>query len=404
MSKQVVTPRIRGFIATNAHPDGCAQNVQNLWAHARTTSTGGKLDNVLVIGSSQGYGLATTLCTNFSSGGKALGVCLERPSTEDRTGSAGWYNVIEATRIAQSEYRTLRTINGDCFSDEVKQATIEELKRNYGKLNFVAYSIAAPRRRDPRTGITYESVLKPINQTYTGKTIDLRTGVVHEASIEPATEDEIRDTVKVMGGEDWEAWIRLLLENDLLDRQCYTVAYTYIGPEVTYPIYRQGTIGRAKEHLEMTATKLHPLMQQVDGGAYVSANKAIVTQASSAIPAVPLYMSVLRKVLREKQLEETTIAQIARMVHDHFSTFKPWPMPSEDGLIHLDDWEMREDVQAEVAEGFARITTETLNTIGDYDGYRREFEQLFGFSVPGVDYDAPTEIHRTNPDIIDMTS
>ena len=228
--------------------------------------------------------------------------------------------------------------------------------------------------------------------------LDLRNGVVQDASIEPATEDEIRDTVKVMGGEDWEAWIRLLLDNDLLDRQCYTVAYTYIGPQVTYPIYRQGTIGRAKEHLEMTATRLHPLMQQLDGGAYVSANKAIVTQASSAIPAVPLYMSVLRKVLRERQLEETTIAQIARMVHDHFSTFKPWPMPSEDGLIHLDDWEMREDVQAEVAARMARITNENLADLADYQGYKREFEGLFGFGVKGVDYSQPTEVHRPMPE------
>ena len=404
MSKQVVTPRIRGYIATNAHPDGCAANVQNLWAHARTTSTGGKLDNVLVIGSSTGYGLATTLCTNFSSGGKALGVCLERPSTEERTGSAGWYNVVEATRIAQEEYRTLHTINGDCFSDEVKAATVAELKKNFGKLNFVAYSIAAPRRRDPETGITYSSVLKPIGSTYRGKTIDFRNDEVIDTEIEPADEGEIRDTVKVMGGEDWERWIKLLIEEDLLDNQCYTVAYTYIGPEVTYPIYRAGTIGRAKEHLEMTGAMLNPLMQAaVDGGAYVSANKATITQASAAIPAVPLYLSVLRKVLKEKNLEETVIAQIARMVHDHFQNGKPWPTPSADGLIHLDDWEMRPDVQEIVKERFAQITTETLNTVGDYAGYKQEFEQLFGFGVPGIDYSVPTEIHRTNKDIIDMT-
>jgi enoyl-[acyl-carrier protein] reductase / trans-2-enoyl-CoA reductase (NAD+) len=404
VSLQVVQPRIRGFIATNAHPDGCAVNVQELWAHARTTSTGGKLDNVLVIGSSTGYGLATTLCTNFSSGGKALGVCLERPSTEERTGSAGWYNVVEATRIAQEEYRTLRTINGDCFSDEVKQAVVQELKRNFGKLNFVAYSIAAPRRRDPETGTVYNSVLKPVGVPYTGKTIDLRTDQVLDNAIEPATEDEIRDTVKVMGGEDWARWVRLLLDEDLLDKQCYAVAYTYIGPQITWPIYRGGTIGKAKEHLEATAFQLNPLMQKaVEGGAYVSANKSTITQASAAIPAVPLYMSVLRKVLHEKRLEETTIAQIARMVHDHFSTFKPWPAPAADGMIHLDDWEMREDVQAEVAERFTKITTETLNILGDYDGYKQEFARLFGFGVPGVDYSQPTEIHRTNKDIIDMS-
>ena len=362
------------------------------------------MDNVLVIGSSTGYGLATTLCTNFSSGGKALGVCLERPSTEERTGSAGWYNVIEATRIAQEEYRTLRTINGDCFSDEVKQATVAELKKNFGKLNFVAYSIAAPRRRDPETGITYSSVLKPIGAPYTGKTIDLRTNEVLDLPLEPATEDEIRDTVKVMGGEDWAKWMRLLIDENLLDQQAYTVAYTYIGPEVTHPVYRAGTIGRAKEHLEATGFRLNPLMKQaVDGGAYISANKSTITQASAAIPAVPLYLSVLRKVLQEKRLEETTIAQIARLIHDHFQVFKPWPTLAEDGMIHLDDWEMREDVQAEVKERFAKITTETLNILGDYDGYKQEFEGLFGFGVTGVDYSKPTEIHRTNKDIIDMS-
>lgn len=405
MSLQLVSPRIRGYIATNAHPDGCAANVRDLWVHARTTSTGGKLNNVLVIGSSTGYGLATTLCTNFSSGGKALGVCLERPSTEERTGSAGWYNVIEATRIAQEEYRTLRTINGDCFSHQTKRAVVEELKRNFGKLDFVAYSIAAPRRKDPDSDHVWQSALKPIGRPYTGKTVDLRTDQVVETSLEPASEQEISDTMQVMGGEDWALWIRMLLAEGLLNQQCYTVAYNYIGPELTYPIYHHGTIGRAKSHLEATARELQPLMQrELEGGAFVSVNKALISQASAAIPAVPLYLSVVNKVLREKNLSETTISQISRLVHDHFSVFKPYPTPEADGMIHLDDWELREDVQAEVTRRMALITTENLYELSDYAEYKRTFEALFGFGVAGVDYAIPTEIHRTNTDILDLTA
>ena len=226
----------------------------------------------------------------------------------------------------------------------------------------------------------------------------MRSDQVVETTIEPATKTEIADTVKVMGGEDWALWMRLLLDAGLLNEQCYTVAYTYIGPQITHPIYRGGTIGRAKEHLERTAFALNPLLAKaVDGGAYVSVNKSMVTQASAAIPAVPLYMSVLRKVLHERQLDETTIAQIARMIHDHFSVFKRAPAPAADGLIHLDDWELRADVQGEVADRFARITTETLNTLGDYAGYKRDFERLFGFGVAGIDYAAPTEVDRPIP-------
>ena len=395
---QVVTPRIRGYIATNAHPDGCAANVRNLALHARTTSTGGKMDNVLVIGSSTGYGLATTLCTNLSSGGSALGVCLERPSEDDRTGSAGWYNVVEATRIAHEEGRTLRTINGDCFSDEVKQAVVRELKANFGKLDFVVYSIAAARRVDPTTGEAWSSVLKPIGRPHSGKVVDLRTDEVVDITIEAATEDEINSTIQVMGGEDWAKWVHLLAEEGLLNDNCYALAYTYVGSPVTYPIYRGGTIGRAKDHLESTADELNRLLgDAVHGGAFVSANKAMVTQASAAIPGVSLYMSVLRQVLSARKLQETPIAQIARLIHDHFSTFKRWPSPSADGLIHLDDREMREDVQAEVEERMARITTETLYELSDYAGYKREFEGLFGFGVAGVDYSQPTEVHRLIP-------
>ena len=395
---QLVTPRIRGYIATNAHPDGCAVNVRDLAVHARTTSTGGKMDNVLVIGSSTGYGLATTLCTNLSSGGSALGVCLERPSEADRTGSAGWYNIVEATRIAQEEGRKLRTVNGDCFSDEVKQAVVRELRANFGKLDFVVYSIAAARRTDPVTGQTWNSVLKPIGALHSGKVVDLRTDEVVETTIEPATGEEIEATIKVMGGEDWATWVRLLAEEGLLNDNCYALAYTYVGSPVTYPIYRGGTIGRAKDHLEATASELNQLVADVaNGGAFVSANQAMITQASAAIPGVSLYMSVLRQVLAAHKLRETPIAQIARLIHDHFSTFKRWPSPSEDGLIHLDDREMRHDVQAEVEERMARITTATLHELSDYAGYKQEFEGLFGFGVRGVDYTQPTEVHRLVP-------
>lgn len=394
MSQQVVSPRIRGFIGVNAHPEGCARNVERMAAEARLSGTGGHLRNVLVIGASTGYGLATVLASTFGAGADVLAVCLERPSEEEKTGSAGWYNLVAAQRLAAEEFRTVRVINADAFAEDTKQQVIADLRQHYGPIDLVVYSIAAPRRKDPESDTVWQSALKPIGERYVGPTIDMRTDSVVEVAIEPATDDEIANTVHVMGGEDWALWMHALLDAELLAFGCQTVAYSYVGPEQTHAIYRHGTIGRAKEHLEATAHDLNAEMhQRISGGAWVSVNTAIVTQAAAAIPTVPVYMSVLFKVLREHELFEDTVQHITRMIHEHFSPATP-PRPDADGLLRLDDREMLPEVQAEVARRFSAVTTENLLTTTDYPYYKLWFEQLFGFSVPGVDYDAPTEVHR----------
>ncbi|MEZ4554348.1 MAG: trans-2-enoyl-CoA reductase family protein [Dehalococcoidia bacterium] len=394
MSEQVVSPRIRGFIATNAHPDGCAENVRRQAEVARTLEgTTNRYHNVLVIGSSTGYGLASLLSASVGLGANVLGVCFERESTEDRTGSAGWYNLAEAHRLAREEGRLLRTINGDAFSHAVKGQAIAALQAEFGPLDLIVYSLAAPRRQDADSDTVWSSVLKPIGAPYAGKTIDLRNDAVVETTIDAATDEEIEATVKVMGGEDWAAWVRALADAGLLAAGCRTVAYSYIGPEVTYPIYRSGTIGTAKEHLEATAASLDTLLSARCGGAaWVSINKAVVTQASAAIPAVALYMSIAFKLMKQRGTHEGTIEQIVRLFRDRLNLEAP-PV-DEKGRIRLDDWEMQPDLQAEIAGIWEAITTDTLTEVSDYAGYKRDFEQLFGFSVPVVDYAAPTEVHR----------
>lgn len=394
MALQVVSPRIRGFIATNAHPDGCALNVRRQVEVARSLrGTSERYRNVLVIGSSTGYGLATLLSAAFGLDANVLGVCFERESTEDRTGSAGWYNLAEAHRLAREESRLVRTINGDAFSHAVKQQAVEALRAGFGPLDLVVYSLAAPRRQDADGDTVWNSVLKPIGAPYTGKTIDLRNDAVVETTIEAATDEEIEATVRVMGGEDWAAWLHTLADAGLLAPGCRTVAYSYIGPEVTYPIYRSGTIGRAKEHLEASAEALTTMLKdRCEGAAWVSINKAVVTQASAAIPAVALYMSIAFKLMKERGTHEGAIEQIVRLFREHLNLEAP--LLDEEGRIRIDDWEMQPDLQAEIAAIWDTITTDTLTEVSDYAGYKRDFEQLFGFSVPGIDYAAPTEVHR----------
>ena len=398
MSEQVVQPRIRGFISLTAHPDGCAANVREQIDVARSTAgdgTDGEWPrHVLVVGSSTGYGLASTLYACFGYGAETVGVCLERPSEDDRTASAGWYNLAEAHRIAAAEGRTLHTVNADAFSHEVKQQVVDYLRARGARLDLVIYSLASPVRQDPDSDTMWRSVLKPIGETYTGKSIDLRRGEVVDAHIEAADEDEIASTVRVMGGEDWRLWIEALRDGGVLADGARTVAFSYIGPEVSHPIYRHGTIGRAKEDIEASAAGLRAELSASGGGAWVSVNKAVVTQASAAIPGVPLYISMLFDVMKAQDIHEDPIEQIGRMFRDHIG---PGATPSTDegGRIRLDDLEMRDDVQAEVAHRWAAVTTESLDELADFAGYRRYFEQLFGFSVDGIDYDAPTEIHRS---------
>ena len=319
MPEQVVRQRSRGFICINAHPSGCAQAVERQIAHSRGASEGvSGPKRALIVGASTGYGLASRIALGWGFGASTLGVFFEKPPSGKRTATAGWYNTAALHAAAKRDGLEAQSINGDAFSDEIKAQTVEAIRGGMGQVDLLIYSLASPRRTNPRSGESLQSALKPIGESYTGKTIDLGSGAVTEASAEPATEDEIRQTVEVMGGEDWRWWTELLLKEGLLAEGARTLAYSYVGPEVTWPIYRDGTIGRAKRHLAQTADELHELLAtKLGGGAWVSVNKAVVTQASSAIPVVPLYISLLFRVMKQKGVHEGTIEQMTRLCLDH---------------------------------------------------------------------------------------
>lgn len=392
MAQAVINPRIRGFICTTAHPEGCAVNVRRQIALAEQAGLSGKVGNALVIGSSAGYGLSSLITLAFGLKAKVLGCCFERPGKEAKAGSAGFYNLAEVHRQAKAKGLTVETLNGDAFAPAGKEAAIAALKARFGKVDYVVYSVATPRRTDPVDGQTYTSVLKPIGAPYSAKTIDLDTDEVKDLTITPANDDEIKATTKVMGGDDWQMWIQALLDADLLAPGCRTVAYSYIGPKITHAVYRAGTIGRAKDHLESTAHKLDALLQQKVGGhAWVSVNKALVTQASSAIPVVTLYISLLYKVMKEQGTHEGTIEQMIRLWKDHLGPGKT-PGVDDHGRIRIDDLEMAAKVQAETDALWNRVDTGNLKSISDYEGFKREFRSLFGFEVDGVDYGAAVEV------------
>jgi enoyl-[acyl-carrier protein] reductase/trans-2-enoyl-CoA reductase (NAD+) len=394
MAEHVVNARIRGFICTNAHPEGCAVNVRNQIDVARRAGGGEGLGRVLVLGSSTGYGLASLITAVWGWGAEGLSVCLERPPAETKTASAGWYNLAEVHRIARQESRRIETVNGDAYSHAVKDDVVAKLADRYGPVDLVIYSLASPRRKDPDSETVWTSVIKPIGTPHGGKHIDLRDESVSSTDWEPATEEEIQATVKVMGGEDWELWVRRLAAEGLLADGARTVAYSYIGPRVTHPIYRTGTIGRAKEHLEATCERLdRALVDLVGGNAWISVNKAAVTQASAVIPAVPLYKSLLYRLMKQTGTHELPIDQMIRLFEDHLG---PGRTPQVDALrrIRLDDREMDPAIQAGIAELWKVVSTENLNEISDWAGFKREFRQLFGFEVDGVDYEAPVEIDR----------
>ena len=394
MPVQVVTQRSRGFICVNAHPEGCARNVQRQVAEAKAaapTRLKG-IRNALVIGSSTGYGLASRVALGWGYGARTLGVFFERPPEADRTATAGWYNTTEFHRLAQRDGLHAASLNADAFSDEAKRAAVEILKREMAPVDLVVYSLASPKRTHPRTGVVHNSTLKPIGKAYTNKTIDLATRKVQEITVEPATEQEIADTVAVMGGEDWKFWIETLLAEGLLAQGARTIAYSYIGPTLTWPIYWDGTIGRAKLDLEKTARELEALLaRRVGGNAWISVNKAIVTQASAAIPVVPLYMSLLFKVMKQEEIDEDAAAQMRRL---YLQVQAPGEAMTLDGAhrIRLDDRELRADVQAEIAILWPQVTTENLLELSDFTGFDRGFKNLFGFEVDGVDYAKPVEI------------
>jgi len=381
----IIVPKTRGFICLTSHPKGCEQNVKNQIDYVKSKGLIEGPKKVLIIGASTGFGLASRITSAFGSNAATIGVFFEKPAAPGKPGSAGWYNTAAFEQQAQEAGLYAKSINGDAFSKEIKQKTLDLIKADLGQIDLVIYSLASPRRTHPETGVTYNSVLKPIGQSFTNKTVDFHTGNVSEISIEPANAEEVESTVMVMGGEDWEMWIDALKAENLLSTGATTIAYSYIGPSLTEAVYRKGTIGRAKDHLEATAFSLAEKLKEINGRAYISVNKALVTQASSAIPVIPLYISLLYKVMKEKGIHEGCIEQIQRLFQDRLYNEGELSL-DEKGRIRIDDLEMRPDVQEKVAELWAQATTETLPTLGDLKGYRTDFFNLFGFEVPKVDY------------------
>ncbi|GAA5494472.1 Enoyl-[acyl-carrier-protein] reductase [NADH] [Rubritalea halochordaticola] len=387
----IVSPKIRGFICTTAHPDGCAAHVQEQIDYVKSKP---KLENgpknVLVIGASTGYGLASRIVPAFASGANTLGLFFEKPGSEKRTGSAGWYNSAAFEKAATAEGLFAKSLNGDAFSHEMKAQAVDIIKNEMGgKIDLVVYSLASPRRTDPDTGEVYKSVLKTTGGDYTNKTLNTDKGEVEEVTIGAATPEEIEHTIKVMGGEDWELWMNALSDAGVLADGVKTVAYSYIGPELTWPIYTDGTIGQAKKDLEKSCAKLNEKLSSLSGEAYVSVNKALVTQASSAIPVVPLYISILYKEMKEKGLHEGCIEQIERLFADRL--YSGDAKLDEAGRIRIDDWEMRDDIQSAVAEKWKTVSNENFSEIADFQGYQDEFLKLFGFGLEGVNYEADTD-------------
>ncbi|MEN9909502.1 MAG: hypothetical protein RLZZ540_2651 [Bacteroidota bacterium] len=386
----IIEPRMRGFICLTAHPAGCEQSVKNQIEYVKSKGAIDGAKKVLVIGASTGFGLASRISSAFGSDAATIGVFFEKPPMAGKTASPGWYNSAAFEKEAHKSGLYAKSINGDAFSNEVKRETLDLIKADLGQVDLIIYSLASPVRTNPNTGITHRSVLKPIGSTFTNKTVDFHTGKVSEVSIEPCSGDDIENTIAVMGGEDWAMWIDALKAENLLAPGATTVAYSYIGPSVTEAVYRKGTIGRAKDHLETTAFAISDSLADIDGKAYVSVNKALVTQASSAIPVIPLYISLLYKIMKAEGVHEGCIEQIQRLYQQRLFTGAE-VLVDEKGRIRIDDWEMREDIQAKVAELWEQAVTENLAEIGDLEGYRKDFYNLFGFDVAGVDYKAESD-------------
>ena len=385
----IIEPRMRGFICTTSHPEGCAQNVKNQIEYIKSKGAVNGAKKVLVIGASTGFGLASRITSAFGCDAATIGVFFEKAPSEGKTASPGWYNSAAFETQAHTAGLYAKSINGDAFSNEIKKQTIDLIKADLGQVDLIIYSLASPVRMHPTTGVLHRSVLKPIGSTFTNKTVDFHSGKVSEISIEPCSGDDIENTVAVMGGEDWSMWIDALKAENLLAPGATTVAYSYIGPSLTEAVYRKGTIGRAKDHLEATAFAITDRLASINGKAYVSVNKALVTQASSAIPVIPLYISLLYKIMKEEGIHEGCIEQIQRLYQERLYTGSEVPV-DDSGRIRIDDLEMRSDVQEKVAKLWIQAVTENLAEIGDLEGYRKDFYNLFGFDVAGVDYKAET--------------
>ena len=390
----IIKPKVRGFVCVTAHPTGCAAHIQQQIDHVKSKGPikqGPK--NVLVIGASTGYGLASRVTASFGSGAATLGVFYERPSEEGRPATPGWYNSIAFTRAARAAGYYAENINGDAFSEAIKQQTLAMIARDMGPIDLVVYSLASPRRTHPKTGAVHKSVLKPLGAPYTNKTVDTDKAIVSEVTIDSATEMEATDTVAVMGGEDWEMWIQALADAELLAPGATAVAYSYIGPVHTWPVYKDGTIGAAKVDLERAAMAINAkLAAHGNGRAFISVNKALVTQASSAIPVVPLYIAILYKVMKAKGTHEGCIEQMQRLFATQLYNGSKLQFDGA-GRVRVDDWEMRPEIQDAISAIWPQVTTENLATLTDIAGYQTEFLKLFGFGLPGVNYDAEVEPH-----------
>jgi len=386
----IIEPRMRGFICLTAHPAGCEQNVINQINYVKSKGVIQGPKKVLVIGASTGFGLASRITAAYGSQASTIGVYFEKPAQPGKTASPGWYNTAAFEKHAHQDGLYAKSINGDAFSHEVKKKTIDLIKADLGQVDLVIYSLASPVRTHPVTGVTHRSVLKPIGQTFKNKTVDFHTGVVSQVSIDPANDEDIQNTITVMGGEDWAMWIDAMKAANVLAPKAMTVAYSYIGPGLTEAVYRKGTIGRAKDDLEATAFAIDAKMKDMGGHAYVSVNKALVTQASSAIPVIPLYISLLYKTMKTLGIHEGCIEQIQRLYADRLYSGQPVPLDDK-GRIRIDDWEMRDDVQQQVAKLWEEATTESLPAIGDLAGYKADFLNLFGFGFDGVNYQADAD-------------
>jgi len=395
----VIEPKIKGFVCITAHPSGCEAHVKEQIDYVKSkASVANGPKKVLVVGASTGYGLASRITAAFGCGADTLGVFFEKEAAGKRTATAGWYNSAAFEKLAKAEGLYAKSINGDAFSDEIKDITIKALKEDFGKVDLVVYSLASPRRQHPKTGELAKSVLKPIGKSITDKTLDTDRSIIKEVTLEEATQDEIDDTIRVMGGEDWEMWIDALLEADVLSDNCKTVAYTYIGDKITWPIYGEATIGKAKEDLDRASAAINTRLESKSGRANVCVLKALVTQSSSAIPIMPLYISLLYKVMKEKGGHEGCIEQIQGLFSDRI--YATGSETDEKNRFRMDGLELRSDIQREVEDLWGQVTTYNLYELTDYKGYKEEFLKLFGFGISGVAYDE--DLDPTRP--IDLIS
>ena len=389
----VVKPRIRGFICTTAHPLGCARHVQNQVEYVQDFSglDQGDFKNVLVLGCSGGYGLASRIVAGFGAGASTLGVSLEKAPTDSKTASAGWYNNLAFEKQAEREGLYAKTINADAFSDETRRQVLETIKEDLGQIDLVVYSLASPVRLHPRTGVLHRSSIKPLGGGVLGiKSVNVDKGEVMQVVLDPATEEEVSDTVAVMGGEDWEFWIEDTKEAGLLAPGCQTVAFTYIGSELTWPIYWEGTLGKAKMDLDRAQRAISSSLESLGGSARVAVLKAIVSQASAAIPVVPLYVALLFRVMKDQGVHEDCIAHISRLFGTQLKPGVEQRLDDSD-RIRMDDQELTDEIQEEVRRRWSVVETENLEEYGDLKGFREDFLKIFGFGFEPVNYEAETD-------------